>query len=251
MWPRQNRSLQLYTHMRQCHQPPAPSFYKLLGDSLIRPCYNSFPFTQVEINCNPRLEKYKTATLLHPYPFQLPTPGRRERRREGKGGGDLIRLLPVEGIEFLGASLIFLIRVSPTSNQQPEASSQQPAAGSRQLAAGSIRGAAASTAPLRALTFIRASYICRNYLQLAKSHPYQSMRQIIVNCCGQFKVASYPIPGLKAKAYSYNMLIELKFSLQSPRKERPIRGVGGRDVRTCVFPYSLWQRTVQLTNVKQ
>lgn len=81
-----------------------------------------------------------STNLLHPVPFQTPTQDRRERTIERKGGGNLIKdFLLVGGIEFLGASLIFLIRISPTSSQQPAASSQKLAA--------SIRGAAATTAP--------------------------------------------------------------------------------------------------------
>jgi hypothetical protein len=53
---------------------------------------------------------------------------------------------------------------------------------------------------------------CRNYLHLAKSCPYQSMRQIIVSCCGQSEAVPYPTPGIKAKTYSYDISVFLKES---------------------------------------
>jgi hypothetical protein len=36
-----------------------------------------------------------------------------------------------------------------------------------------------------------------SFLQVAKSCPYQGLRQIRVRCCGQFKAAPYPIPEKK------------------------------------------------------
>ena len=46
-----------------------------------------------------------------------------------------------------------------------------------------------------------------NYLQLAESYPCQSMRQIIVTCCGQSEAATYPTPGIKMKTHSYNTFV--------------------------------------------
>jgi hypothetical protein len=44
-----------------------------------------------------------------------------------------------------------------------------------------------------------------NYLQLAESHSCQSMRQIIVSCCGQSEAATHPTLGIKTKTYAHNI----------------------------------------------
>jgi hypothetical protein len=44
-----------------------------------------------------------------------------------------------------------------------------------------------------------------NYLQLAESCTCQSMRQIIVSCCGGSEAAPYPTPGIKTETYSHNI----------------------------------------------
>lgn len=49
-------------------------------------------------------------------PSKPPTFGRRDRRRERKEGINSFRLLPVKAIEFLEAILIFVLRISLTSN---------------------------------------------------------------------------------------------------------------------------------------
>jgi hypothetical protein len=64
----------------------------------------------------------------------------------------------------------------------------------------------------------QTSYPCRNYLQLAKSHPCKSTRQIIVSCCGQSEAGPYLTLGIKTKTYSHNIpmfLKEPKFSLHT------------------------------------
>jgi hypothetical protein len=38
---------------------------------------------------------------------------------------------------------------------------------------------------------------------LTPYHPHQSMRQILVSCCGQSEAAPYPIPAVKTKTYAY------------------------------------------------
>lgn len=47
------------------------------------------------------------------------------------------------------------------------------------------------------------SLICKNYLQLEKSHPSQSTRQITVSCCGQSDAVPHPTPGIKANTFLY------------------------------------------------
>lgn len=48
---------------------------------------------------------------------------------------------------------------------------------------------------------------CRNQLQLEKSRPCQSTRQIIVSCCGQAEAAPCPTPHIKTKPHSYNISV--------------------------------------------
>jgi hypothetical protein len=49
-------------------------------------------------------------------------------------------------------------------------------------------------------------------MQLEKSCPYQSTRQIIVTCCGQSKAAPYPTSGIKTKTFYYNISVFLKIT---------------------------------------
>ena len=116
--------------------------------------------------------------------------------------------LLIRGIEFLGASLIFTIRISnffllfllcaqllnklqqtnnPTTSQGPSI-----------------------YIPSKKSPEFQMSHNHRNYLQLAKPHLCQSMRQIIVSCCGQSEAAPYPTPGIKTKTYSHNITGFLK-----------------------------------------
>jgi hypothetical protein len=60
------------------------------------------------------------------------------------------------------------------------------------------------------------SHNCRNYLQLEKSCPCQSMRQIIVNCWGQSKAAPYPTPGIKTNTHSQSISVLFK-ETQTPK----------------------------------
>lgn len=51
------------------------------------------------------------------------------------------------------------------------------------------------------------SHICRNYLQVAKSYPCQSTRQVIVCCCGQYEATPYSTPRIKTKTYFHNISV--------------------------------------------
>ena len=65
--------------------------------------------------------------------------------------------LLIRGVKFLGTSLIFVIRVSPTSNQQPPAAAVGRGGGGGERRRGGVGAAAAAAAAvtsLRALTFI-------------------------------------------------------------------------------------------------
>jgi len=62
------------------------------------------------------LGSYIPSSLLYPNSFQPPNT-RRERRLEGKGTQtSLDYSLLIRDVEFLGASPIFVLRVSPTSS---------------------------------------------------------------------------------------------------------------------------------------
>ena len=104
--------------------------------------------------------------LLHPYPSQQPTVGRRERRLEGKGVLMSLEYFPLTGgSSSLGTMLIFTIRISPASNQQLQ-QLQQPAT-------------AASTAPSQGFGIcipfqespeFQTQYTCKSHLQVSKLH---------------------------------------------------------------------------------
>lgn len=160
--------------------------------------------------------------FYHPSPLCLPplppSLGRRKRRLEEMRA--LIWLdyfLLIKDIKFLEAILVFVIRVSPTGNQQP-------ATGNQQRSTNNIRNNSKQQEEQQwALAFLyplkspqNSKY--QNYVQLAKSCLHQSMRQIIVFCCGQSEATPQPIPGFKTKTYSYNtfmFLKKLKFLLQA------------------------------------
>ena len=91
--------------------------------------------------------------------------------------------------------------IQQTASQQFSKSSQTAhagAAGAAGAAAAAAPAAAvgiAATASLAALIFLYLSRVPRtpnvNQPQLAESHLCQSMRQIIVSCCGQSEAAPY------------------------------------------------------------
>jgi hypothetical protein len=121
-------------------------------------------------------------------------------------------------------SPISIIRISPTSKYQSfnpaiaKAANATAGTSSSGAAAGKAATAIAPSPDSHVHTLSRLPRIPNvNYLQLAKSCSHQTMRQIIVSCCGQSEVAPYPIPGIKAKTYSHKITgfsKKPKFSLQ-------------------------------------
>lgn len=130
--------------------------------------------------------------------------------------------LLIRGVKFLEVSPIFLIRVSPTSNQQSskgqsgrrdqQEGGQQE--GEQKRSRGSRKGSSSCQSLQGSCMFIpclarfpRISNV--DDLQLAESHPSQSMKQIIVSCSGKSEAAPYLTLGIKTKAqvFRVNMIL--------------------------------------------
>ena len=140
----------------------------------------------------------------------------------GKGVMSMLEyFLLTGGVEFLESSLFFSVRISnlffilfllcswhnklwpiaidtdqiaiyqePTTNQKPTTTFWDPII----------------YIPSEKSPEFQTSYTNWSYLQVAKSHLFQSMRRILVNCCGQSEAAPYPVMGIKIKIFlSYSV----------------------------------------------
>ena len=115
--------------------------------------------------------------------------------------------LLIRGTEFLETSFIFTIRISNffllfllcTQLNKPLSTATNPFSQSLSIYIPSEKSPKS-----------QISHNCRNFLMLAKSHVCLTMRQIIVNCCGQSEAALYPTPVIKTKTYSCNISVFLK-----------------------------------------
>lgn len=91
---------------------------------------------------------------------------------------------------------------------------------------------------------------CQNYLQLEKSHPCQSTKQIIVSCQRQSEAAPYPTAGFKMKIYSHNISVVFpnkpKFSLQPISTTHPSAGVPYRRMPPCIT-FKSWHFPTKLS----
>ena len=154
---------------------------------------------------------YSSPTFLF-HPFNPLTLDKREKRTKGKGeipelsqglerGNVIIRLLPADwGIRFFVASLIFaswylvswffFVHGYLTNHDQQ----QQPTTHH-------VSWGPSTYIPPENFQEFPVPHNHRNYLQLAKSCPWWSTKQIIVSCCGQSEAAQHPTPGIKMKTF--------------------------------------------------
>jgi len=113
--------------------------------------------------------------------------------------------LLTKGVEFLGAVLIFAVRIALASNQPATAAAARTAAG------GWGWGSAAAAASQGPSIFIHLQSPQNSKCKLSEAGIvtplYQSRRQIAVCCCRQSEAAPYPTPGMKTKTYSQNISV--------------------------------------------